>query len=63
MTTADLIRTARERAGITQADLGKALGLSNGTAVSHWESGRREPSLTNLRAIAEALGVSAKSLV
>lgn len=62
-TTADLIRAARERAGLTQEQLGARLGLSNGTAVSHWESGSREPSLRSLRKIAAVLVVRARDLV
>lgn len=56
------IRSARQRANLTQQQVAEALGVV-APALSHWESGRREPSVTNLRKIAAALGVSVAFLL
>lgn len=59
---ADGIRKAREARGMTQADLAAAIGTDQ-THVAHWESGRREPNLSNACAIASALLCSLDALV
>ena len=46
---------ARAQAGLTQAELAKKIGVDP-TYISHLEHGRREPSLTTLRAWAKACG-------
>lgn len=51
MTPAELLRTLRERLGLSQTDLGKALGVSLNT-VHVWEKGDREPSASHLQALA-----------
>lgn len=51
MTPAELLRTLRERLGLSQTDLGKALGVSLNT-VHVWEKGEREPSASHLQALA-----------
>ena len=56
MNKADQIREAREQAGMTQETLAERLGVSR-QAVSKWELGNAEPSLENLSALAEILGV------
>lgn len=56
------LRAARERKGLSQSDLASRSGLQP-SAVSHFETGRRSPSFENLRALADALGVSADYLV
>ncbi len=56
MSKADQIREAREQAGMTQEALAERLGVSR-QAVSKWEMGNAEPSLENLRALTEILGV------
>ena len=53
MTSADLLREARLRAGLTQADLGRAAGRSQ-SAIARWESGRVQPSLETLRDVIRA---------
>lgn len=45
------IAKARDRAGISQTELGRACGLTR-SAVSQWESGGTEPTSANLRTIA-----------
>lgn len=59
---ASRLRTAREARGLTQVDLAARTGIVQ-NALSHYECGRREPSLDNLRRLAVALGVSAGYLL
>ena len=49
--------------GLTQSDAGALCEGMSGTQISHYESGRREPTLTNLRQIAIGLEVSADWLL
>ncbi len=53
------LKELRERAGLTQKGLADQAGISQ-RAVSHWEQGLREPSWSNVLALAEALGVDCK---
>jgi transcriptional regulator with XRE-family HTH domain len=50
------LKELREQAGLTQKALAEKAGLSQ-RAVSHWEQGLREPSWSNVLALATALGV------
>jgi transcriptional regulator with XRE-family HTH domain len=50
---ADRISDARKDAHLTQADLGRLVGVSR-AAISQFEQGRAKPSLGTLRQIAEA---------
>jgi transcriptional regulator with XRE-family HTH domain len=52
------LKIAREARGLTQSDLGKIAGL-NPTAIAHFETGKRSPSLLNLRRLVTALQISA----
>jgi transcriptional regulator with XRE-family HTH domain len=63
-TTADLVRAARQRAGLTQQDLAVRAGLAIRT-VARIEAGEGsgEPYLSTLTAIADALGVPVIDLV
>jgi transcriptional regulator with XRE-family HTH domain len=56
MTSADIVRIARHRAGLTQAQLAQRSGHPRET-IARWETGAREPSFAALRAIAEAADV------
>jgi transcriptional regulator with XRE-family HTH domain len=56
MVSADLIREARRRAGLTQAELGRRVGRPQ-SAIARWERGRVEPSLETLRDIIRACGL------
>lgn len=56
MSSADILRAARLRAGLTQAELGRAAGHSQ-SAIARWESGRVQPSLETLRALIRASGL------
>ena len=49
----DLLREARLRAGLTQAELGRAVGRTQ-SAIARWESGRVHPSLETLRELIRA---------
>jgi transcriptional regulator with XRE-family HTH domain len=52
----DRIRAAREACGLSQRDLGVALGLDRAT-VANWERGHREPPVDTLLQLAEVLKV------
>ncbi len=58
----DRIREARERAGLTQVDLGAELGVTKG-AVSQWETGRTEPDYRTLGRLCDLSRFSADYLV
>lgn len=47
---------------MSQAELAKSAGLQP-SHVSHFETGRRSPSAENLRALADALGVTTDYLL
>lgn len=48
------IQKYRLASGLSQSQLGKLLGVPQGT-VGNWERGLREPSLDTIRKLAEAL--------
>lgn len=51
------LRAARAAADITQALLGRTLGLTEST-IANWERGRSEPGAGDLAGLARALRVS-----
>jgi transcriptional regulator with XRE-family HTH domain len=51
------IRELRQAAGLTQLELANKVQVTP-SAVYNWERGKNEPSATNLRDLAFALGVS-----
>ena len=53
----DKIRAFRIARGLSQTELADALGLDQ-TTISAWESGKAEPTLFNLRRLADILGVT-----
>jgi transcriptional regulator with XRE-family HTH domain len=55
MTAAQIIREARLKAGLTQAELAERLGRER-AQVARWEIGGQEPSFANLRSAVEACG-------
>ena len=66
MTTGEKIRALRERAGLTQQQLGIACGLTINSAqpnVAGWEQGERPIPRKRLKAAAEALQVEISELV
>lgn len=62
MATVKPIRSYREQAGLSQADLGERLGVTRQT-IAAWENGEREPSVAQLLQIARALALSADLLL
>jgi transcriptional regulator with XRE-family HTH domain len=52
----DLLREARLRAGLTQAELARRAGTSQ-SAIARWESGAVQPSLERLRELIRACGL------
>lgn len=62
MTTGQLIKAARKKAGVTQEELGKKIGVS-GSSMAQWENDLRNPKLDTLQRIASALGVPVQELI
>ena len=61
-TLGEAIRQRRVQCGMTQEFVAEALGVSR-QAVSKWESGRADPSTTNLIALAKLLDVPPEDLL
>jgi transcriptional regulator with XRE-family HTH domain len=55
MRGADLIREARLRAGLTQAELSQRSGTQR-SVIARWEQGAVSPTFDNMLAIIEACG-------
>lgn len=62
MSIGENIKSLRESRGLTQAQLGDAVGVSD-KAVSTWESGKREPRMGVSEKLAEFFGVTASALL
>jgi transcriptional regulator with XRE-family HTH domain len=62
MTSAQIIREARLKAGLTQTELAERLGRERGQ-VARWETGGQEPSFENLRSVVEACGFALRAEV
>lgn len=58
----EVIKAHRDRCGMTQELMAERLGVSR-QAVSKWESGRSEPSTSNLLALADLFEVSPEELL
>lgn len=56
------LRRIREQCGITRSELAVRTGLSRPT-IWAWESGKTQPRLSNLRVLADVLGISQLELV
>jgi len=57
-----LIRTQREAVGMTIAQVAKQLGISRNT-ITNYESGKTEPTASDLVKLAQALGCSIRDLL
>jgi transcriptional regulator with XRE-family HTH domain len=55
MISGDLIREARRRAGLTQAELAARAGTTQ-PGIARWESGRTSPSLDDIRRLIRLCG-------
>ena len=56
------LREARERQGLSQAELAQRAQLQP-SAIAHFEADRRKPSFENVRRLAKALDVSSDYLI
>jgi transcriptional regulator with XRE-family HTH domain len=56
MISGDLLREARRRAGLSQAELARRAGKPTST-IGRWERGEVLPSLETLRAVVRACGL------
>ena len=57
-----MIQERRKALGYTQSALAKRINVSQQT-VSHWESGKRRPSVEMLKKLADLFGCSIDELV
>src|ERR671936_2339659 len=55
MTSAQIVREARLKAGLTQSELAERLGRERGQ-IARWEIGGQQPSFEKVRAVVEACG-------
>ena len=62
MTTGQRIRNARQKAGMTQAQLAEKLGIPY-QSIGQWERDVRNPKLDTLRRIAGALNITIQKLM
>lgn len=56
------LRELRELRGMSRADLAEAAGMEP-SAISHWETDRREPTLSNMLRLADALRLTPGNLL
>lgn len=57
------LRAARVRAGLTQSQLARAIGVAGGERVSKWELGEAVPSAAVRARLARALGLEVEDLL
>ena len=62
MSFAERLIEMRESLGMTQKELAIKLGITP-TRLNYWEKGKREPDMLYIKALAEALGVTADWLI
>jgi transcriptional regulator with XRE-family HTH domain len=55
MTTGELIRSARLRAGYSQKELAQRLGMAS-SSIARWETDTVEPAYSTLRRVLQACG-------
>ncbi len=55
MTTGELIRSARLRAGYSQKELAQRLGMAS-SSIARWETDTVEPGFSTLRRVLQACG-------
>lgn len=59
----EYFKNAREKAGISQIDLAKALGYSSPQYVSNWERGICSPPINKLEFLCKALNLDPNKLM
>jgi transcriptional regulator with XRE-family HTH domain len=60
----EVLRTARERAGLTQHELARLIGVAGGERISRWELGTSRPrGYKVLHRLADVLGVEPDALL
>lgn len=57
-----ILRELRKENKVTQPELAEAIGVSNGM-ISFWESGKCEPTLSNIIKLAKFFGVTSDYLL
>ena len=62
MDFSERLRTLRDRAGLTQAEIADKLGLTS-RVVGAWESGRARPRLDKMSQLADLFGVTVSDLM
>lgn len=62
MTTGERIRMARQNKGVTQRELAEKLGIAS-AGIGQWENNVRNPKLSTLLKIADALDIDYRDLV
>jgi transcriptional regulator with XRE-family HTH domain len=62
MTFGQRLASIRQVRGLSQSELAAKTGLEP-SAVSHFETGRRLPSMGNLKVLCDALDISADYLI
>lgn len=62
MNLSKLLKEKRLKSGLTQAELGEALGYRSGQFVSTWEKGAATPPKEKLLALCRILGLSETKL-
>jgi transcriptional regulator with XRE-family HTH domain len=55
MSTGELIRSARLRAGLSQTELARRLGMAS-SSIARWETDTVEPGFSTLRRVLQACG-------
>lgn len=59
----DALKAARERAGLTQQELARLVGVAGGERVSMWELGTATPRVETLARLAAVLGLEIRTLL
>jgi transcriptional regulator with XRE-family HTH domain len=58
----DRLRHARKASGMTQSQVAEGVELTT-QAISHYETGRTEPSLSTLQKICRFIGVPVETII
>lgn len=62
MSSSERLREARKQRGISQTEVAERLGVARQT-VSRWECGESDPTLENLRGLADVYGMTVDALL